>query len=347
MWMAHLIAVAIYGACVLAIKKHAGGTFGKTECLADEAKAAAVEAALALDPNNAALQLRVAAWKRNGKAFLMLTLALPNKLFHIIASAGGLAKEVMRKLCAKYMPTDRISHVEAQCRYYDATCLDQYTHPCFLRQAFAQISAEFPLAAADDSRLMAIFFNIAPTMYQSVLATEQLIRPNCTADTLITAMEILFRQQHSVQEIRANGISAIETGLFQVGLCNGEDNDNSDNNNNKNDNDGDNNDNNNQNNDNNNQNYNNNNGNYNGSYNNNQYNRPSGNVFQLVISLEAATMVVGRSLGMSTWTEADTLMDLNSCCDKSTTIFKSSISLLLIRGGCYSVEFKVSLGWRE
>ena len=246
---------------------------GETECPADEAEAAAAEAALALDPNNAALQLRVAAWKRNGKAFSMLTLALPNKLFRIIASAGGLAKEVMRQLCAEYMPTDRISHVEAQ-RCYDAIRLDQYTHPRFLHQAFAQICAEFPLAAADDSRLMAIIFNIAPTMYQSVLATEQLIRPNCTADTLITAMEILFRQQHTVQDIRANRIGDSEVILSQVGLRNGEENDNSDNNNNNNDNDNVNDDD-NDNNDNNNRNYNNNNQNYN---NNNRYNRPGGNI---------------------------------------------------------------------
>jgi hypothetical protein len=217
MWMARLVAVATYGAYVQAIQKNTDGTFGEAECPADAAAAATAEAALLLDPDDEDLKLIVAAWKRNNKAFSALTLALPDKLFRLIAGAAGLAKEVMRQLYAEYMPSDRISHVEAQ-RRYDAICLDDRTHPRYLRQVFAQIGAKFPLATAADERLMAVIFNVAPNMYQSVLATEKIVHPNCTADSLITAMENLFRQQRTVQD-HGRSNHRDRRGGIEVGLA--------------------------------------------------------------------------------------------------------------------------------
>ena len=156
---------------------------------------AVAKAALDQDQDNEALKLPVEAWKRNSKAFSTLALALPTKLFRVIASANGQAKNVMQQLQAEYMPNDRISHVEAD-RRYDAIRLDNGAHPRQLRTALAQVAAEYPQAAATEAKKMAIIFRVAPQQYQSILASQQIVlAANCTSDALITAMEILYRQQ--------------------------------------------------------------------------------------------------------------------------------------------------------
>jgi hypothetical protein len=103
-------------------------TYGEAACPADEAAATAAELAALANLNDALLQVPVAAWKRNNKAFATLALALPKSLYRILIGAHGIASQVMQALYAEYMPQDRISHIEAD-RCYDSIHLDEHMHP--------------------------------------------------------------------------------------------------------------------------------------------------------------------------------------------------------------------------
>lgn len=208
MWLMKLMAVATFGNFGMAIQKNvdANGvvTWGEAECPINDIAAAAAKRAADAAPTDADLQVPVAAWKRNNKAFATLALALPKSLFRILAGAGGLASSVMFQLHAEYMPNDRISHVEAD-RRYDAIYLDVNVHPRHLRSLFAQIQAEYPQAAADEAKKMSIIFRVAHQSYASVLAGAQTMHGNaCTSERLLEAMETLYRQQHGVHDAPTN-----------------------------------------------------------------------------------------------------------------------------------------------
>jgi hypothetical protein len=146
MWIIKFTAVATIGNYGLALHRNvaADGTisYGEAACPADKAAATAAELAALANLNDALLQVPVATWKRNNKAFATLALALPKSLFCILIGVHGIASEVMQLLYAKYMPQDRILHIKADHRY-DSICLDEHMHPCHLCSIFAQIKTEF------------------------------------------------------------------------------------------------------------------------------------------------------------------------------------------------------------
>jgi hypothetical protein len=164
MWIMKLTAVATISNYSLALCRNVAAdgtvTCGEAVCPADEATATAAELAALADPNDALLQVPVATWKRNNKAFATLALALPKSLFHILIGAHGITGEVMQLLYAEYMPQDRISHIEADHRY-DSIRLDEHMHPRYLHSIFAQIEAEYPHAAADEAKKMSIIFHVS------------------------------------------------------------------------------------------------------------------------------------------------------------------------------------------
>jgi gag-polypeptide of LTR copia-type len=189
MRLAKFTALATMGSFSLAIARSSNGTFGEADCPADEAAAAV------LDPTIAGDRLKIAAWNRNNKAFAALALCMPNKLFRIIAASAGSAATVMKLLYHEYKPDDNISRVEAE-RKYAAIKLQENGNPRYLSQRFAEIAHQHPNAAASDAKMISIILAAAPTMYQSILATQQIAKgAACTAEDLIEAMEMLYRQR--------------------------------------------------------------------------------------------------------------------------------------------------------
>jgi hypothetical protein len=200
MWLAKFTAVATMGLFVSAIQQNTRPSdkskfFGEKDCPKTAAETAALDEAKDQD------KPKIKAWSRNNKAFAALTLCMPNKLFRFIASADGMAWRVMEMLYEEYKPDDNMSHVEAE-RQYAAIKLTNNGNPKYLRQRFAQIAAEYPSAAAEEPKKIAIILWAAPAMYQSMLAMQQIAKGSaCTSSNLLDAMEMLYRQQGGTQRI--------------------------------------------------------------------------------------------------------------------------------------------------
>jgi ribosomal protein L27 len=100
----------------------------------------------------------------------------------------------MQQLYHEYKPDDHMSRVEAE-RKYSSIRLNDNGNPRYLSQRFAEIAHQHPSAAADEPKKIAIILAAAPRMYQSILASQQLaLGAQCTAENLIQAMEVVYRQ---------------------------------------------------------------------------------------------------------------------------------------------------------
>jgi len=191
-WFTKFVAVATLYGIAQAIQKNSSGTPTWGETLpADQAAYEALN-----DTSDPQSKLRNA-WKRNLRAHALLVSCLPPRLFRLVRSSGGKAATLMRDLHDEFQPADNISIAEAEAQYAAIT-LRENGDPRYLRQRFAQLEAEFPLANVDDARKFAIILRVAPKKYAGILAQQQLTKgAACTPDDLLDAMDIVYRQQAS------------------------------------------------------------------------------------------------------------------------------------------------------
>jgi Zinc knuckle len=205
MWLAKFTALATMGAFAAAIAQNGDGSFGEKNCPKDQQEVDDITKDIADNPlsdtasareraKRAADKEKLEIWKCNAKAFAAITLTMPNKLYRILAASNGLAHVAMQQLYHEYKPDNHMSRVEAE-RKYSSIWLNDNGNPRYLSQCFAEIAHQHPSAAADEPKKIAIILAAAPRMYQSILASQQLVLgAQCTAENLIQAMGVVYRQ---------------------------------------------------------------------------------------------------------------------------------------------------------
>jgi gag-polypeptide of LTR copia-type len=185
----------------VAIAQNVDGSFGEKNFPKDQKKVDDITKDIADHPLTDTSSSRACAkraedkekleiWKRNAKAFAMITLTMPSKLYHVLAASNGLAHVAMQQLYHEYKLDDHMSRVEAEHKY-SSIRLNDNGNPRYLSQRFAKIAHQHPNAAADEPKKIAIILSAAPAMYQSILAAQQLaLGAQCTSEHLIQAMEV-------------------------------------------------------------------------------------------------------------------------------------------------------------